>query len=492
MTAEASGPALGGTLSVLDAARDAPDRLALIADGTAITFAELAARVEGRLAALAGAGLLDPRGERPVSLDAHPSADVVVTVLALLHAGTPFLPLHPRLTAPEQAALEERTGAVRVAPGDLPSGAPAAALSAVTEGERIAALIATSGSSGSPRVARLSHRALLASARASTAHIGVEEADRMLLALPLAHVGGLMVLVRTLVARRTLVLFDPGPSLLGRLPALARALVEQRITQLSVVPAVLDRLLEPEVGLVPGSLRVVLVGGAACSPRVLSRAHERGLPVLTTYGLTEACAQVATRPYAERHAPPRDGAPSAVGVPLPGVELRAVEGVVELRGPSLFSGYAGEPGSDPAGAWFRTGDRGVVTPQGELVIHGRAGDLIITGGENVDPVEIEAALESLPDVAEACVLGLPDPTFGESIGVVFVPARPAAKPENVLIDLQSTLARHKLPRRWLAVGALPKLPSGKLDRRRVRERHQADLAGMPVQMLAPVRAPASS
>jgi acyl-CoA synthetase (AMP-forming)/AMP-acid ligase II len=251
--------------------------------------------------------------------------------------------------------------------------------------------------------------------------------------------------------------------------------VEHRVTQLSLVPALLDRLLSTEIVLAPGSLRAVLVGGAPCSYRVLALAHERGLPVLTTYGLTEACAQVATRRYAERHrAPSPDGAP--VGVALPGVGLRIVDGVVELRGPTLFSGYAGEPATDPAGVWFRTGDRGALTPEGELTILGRLTDVIITGGENVDPLEVEAALERLPGVLEACVLGVPDPTFGETVGVLFVPKEPAPKPENLLIDLQDRLARYKLPRRWLAVPELPRLPSGKLDRRRARERHHAHVA----------------
>lgn len=475
---------LGNSLSVYDAARDAPERLALVSDGVTLTFAELAERTGRRLAALAAAGALDAGGKRPVSFDAHPSLDVLETVLALLHAGTPFLPLHPRLTEPEKQLLEQRAGAVRVVPSQLAAPSSSSDVPAWHEPERIAVLVPTSGSTGTPRLARLSHRALLAGAHASAAHLGVTEDDRTLLALPLGHVGGLMTFVRALVGRRTLVPFDPGTSLLARLPALARALVEHRVTQLSLVPTLLDRLLAPEVGLVPGSLRVVLVGGAACSPSLLARAHERGLPVLTTYGLTEACAQVATRRYAERYQPPPADSPAPVGVALPGVQLRIVDGVVELAGPTLFSGYAGDPASDPTGVWFRTGDRGDLTPEGELVLRGRVSDVIITGGENVDPVEVEAALEALPGVAEACVLGLPDSTFGESISVLFVPQGPAVKPERLLAELAERVARYKLPRRWLAVPELPRLPSGKLDRQGARARHQADVARLPVLALA--------
>jgi O-succinylbenzoic acid--CoA ligase len=215
---------------------------------------------------------------------------------------------------------------------------------------------------------------------------------------------------------------------------------------------------------------------------LLVRAYERGMPVLTTYGLTEACAQVATRRYPERlHAPPPEAEPATIGVALPGVGLRSVDGVVEISGPTLFSGYAGDPTSDPGGGWFRTGDRGEVTDEGELILRGRASDVIITGGENVDPVEVEAALEALPGIREACVFGVPDETFGETISVVFVPHGAPSKPEDLLTALQDRLARYKLPRRWLAAAELPRLPSGKLDRRSVRERYANELASpMPI------------
>jgi o-succinylbenzoate---CoA ligase len=472
-------PALGSTLSVLDAAHDEPSRLALLADATALTFAELAERVERRLAGLEAAGVLDPDGQRAVSLDAHPTLEVLETVLALLHAGTPFLPLHPRLTPPEKEQLEALAWANRITPGALPATAPPvpAARFAFAK-ERIAALVATSGSTGTPRLARLSHRALLAGAHASATHLGVTDDDRTLLALPLAHVGGLMTFIRALVGRRTLVPFDPGASLLGRLPELAQALVQHQITQLSVVPALLDRLLSPDVGLVPGSLRAVLVGGAPCSRPLLVRAHERGLPVLTTYGLTEACAQVATRRYTERHQPsPPEDAPATIGVALPGVELRVVDGVLELRGPTLFSGYAGISGSNPAGAWFRTGDRAVITPEGELALQGRVSDVIITGGENVDPVEVEAALEALAGITEACVIGLPDATFGEIVAAVYVAAESPLDQEAALRDLRTRLAPHKLPRLLVPVPSLARLSSGKVDRRRVRADLSADHDG---------------
>jgi acyl-CoA synthetase (AMP-forming)/AMP-acid ligase II len=195
------------------------------------------------------------------------------------------------------------------------------------------------------------------------------------------------------------------------------------------------------------------------------RAHALGMPVLTTYGLTETCGQVATRPYAERLTPPPRDDLAASGVPLPGVFVHTVGDVIEVRGQTLFSGYVGEPGSSPGTGWFRTRDRGHFDARGALVVTGRTSDLVITGGENVDPVEVEAALVSLPGIDAACVLGVPDPTFGEAVAALIVTTNEAPKSvEAIRSALESRLASYKLPRRVAVVGSLPSLVSGKIDR----------------------------
>jgi len=465
-------------LSIFDAAREAPGQLALIDGLTALSFEALAERVARRLGELDRARCLDQAGERPVAVVATPGLATLETLLALLHAGTPVLPLHPRLTEAERRALIGTTGAVDEPPAESKEErrTPPPASS---DSERIAALVPTSGSTGAPRLARLSHRALAAAADASARHLGVEDNDRTLLALPLAHVGGLMVPIRALVARRAVVLFDPGASLLGRLDALGAELRARAVTQLSLVPAVLDRLLAPELAFSPApELRALLVGGAGTPHELHLRAHERGIPVLTTYGLTEACSQVATRRYAERFAAPTPG--GSVGVPLSSVAVRAVGGVLEVRGPTLFSGYAGDPTSDPGTDWYRTGDLGSVTDEGEVSVTGRATDLIVTGGENVDPLEVEAVLASLPGVAAACVVALPDATFGQTVAALFVrrtPGTPAAR--ELFAGISARLARHKCPRRLLAVDGLPLLPTGKVDRRRAADLHRSALLALP-------------
>jgi O-succinylbenzoic acid--CoA ligase len=468
------------TLSVFDASREEPERTALIADDVTVTFRELAERVERRMGELVAAKAIDEEGTRPVAVVMTPTLATIETLFALFAAGTPALLLHTRGTQNERAGLVERAQAV-LDPPEMSGDVPHVAVDERPDLERTAVIVPTSGTTGTAKLARLSHRALVAAARGSAAHLGVEPDDRWLVALPLAHVSGLSILTRSLVARRTVVLFDPEGPLFQRLDPLARALDEHDVTLVSLVPAVLDRLLAEPVSFRPGpKLRAVLLGGAPASRELLVRAHARSVPLLTTYGLTETSAQVATRLYAERFAPPppNDLVPS--GVPLPGVLVHTVGGVIEVRGPTLFSGYVDEPDSNPRGGWFRTRDRGYFDENGALVVTGRTSDVIITGGENVDPAEVEAALLSLPGIDSACVLGLPDPTFGELVAALLVTSsNSTVTVDDLRLALTERLASYKLPRRAAVVEALPVLASGKLDRAAARTLAQSTFRVAP-------------
>lgn len=456
------------TLSIFDAARDEPDELAIVAGNEALTFSEVATRVERRLGELHAAGALDPDGQRPVAVVARPTLATFVTVLALFAAGTPVLVMHPRATTAEIAALTARAGAVSEPNGG--SGGPVPLL-APFDAERIAALVPTSGSTGTPRIVRLSHRAFLAAAAASAENLGIER-DRWLLALPLAHVGGLGAVARSLVNRRAVILFEPERSLLAELPAFVACGEAHGATLVSLVPTILDRLLAPPVAWrPPASLRAVLLGGAAIPRALVRRARAAAIPVLPTYGMTESCAQIATGRYASRLEPVSAGHdlfPS--GPPLPGSEVRIAGGVLEVRSASLFSGYLGEPATDPLRGWFRTNDRAIQGQEEELIVLGRASDLIITGGENVDPLEVEAALESLPGIERAFVFGTPDPTFGEVVTARLVTNSAPPSARDLAAPLGERLASYKLPRLVEPVAELPLTPAGKLDRRAARSR----------------------
>lgn len=458
-------------LSIFAAAREAPQRLALIDRSGALTFAQLAARTEPLARALVRV--------RPAALSLAPRAtlDDVLWLYAAFATGTPVLLLHTRGVAAESARMQSLCGATPAS--EVSEDAPRAAdgdandaqggLNTRLDDEAPLAYIPTSGSTGAARLVRLSRRAVVVSAHASARNLGWQEDDRWLLCLPLAHTGGLSIVIRTLIARRAIVLFDAGEAgLLADPSQLQRALREQAATLISLVPTVLDRLLD--IDFRPGlKLRGVLVGGAGCSPALAARAHAAGVPLLTSYGLTETASQVVTRPYAQRYEPlaVHAGCVSA-GQPLDGVELRLdASGRIALRAPSLFSGYVGEdaPALDAAG-WLVTNDLGWRDADGALYVRGRSDDVIVTAGENVDPLEVEAALRDLPEVDDACVFGVASERFGQIVAALIVTGNARlADADALAASLVGRLARHKLPRRILRVAALPLTPSGKVDRR---------------------------
>ena len=402
--------------------------------------------------------------------------ETVVTLLALLEDRVSFVLVHPRWTRAERDRAIAAAGAcVCVESGGALAAVPAPAVASNPSVDRGAGIVFTSGTTGQPRGAVLRRAALRASARAHAEAMGWRSDDRWLLSLPTAHVGGLMIVVRCLHARRTVVVggrrasgsFDAAETL--------RVVERDRVTLLSVVPTMLARLVQA-TRRPPPSLRAVLVGGAGAPPALMERAREGGWPVFATYGLTEACSQVATeRP---------GGTPGGVGTALPGIEVRVaapdgfagtiqVRGPIQVRGESLFDGYLGaEPGAPlerpfEADGWFDTGDLGAIGEDGRLQVFGRRSDRIVSGGENVDPAEVEAAVVEWPGAAAACVVGLEDEEWGERVGAVLVPAagfEALGGLAGLGRHLGGRLAGFKRPRCWRVVDALPLAASGKVDR----------------------------
>ncbi len=436
--------------SILDAASETPERMALIDDEGALTFAALADAVRPFLAPLRELG-----SDARVALTPDRDRTSIVRLLAAIEAQVPVVLLHPRWSAAERArALALTSPALQLNALPLDASTPAEAIEHTEhDPARALALVFTSGTSGAPRAAVLSRRALSAACDASADALGWQHDDRWLLAMPLAHVGGLSIVLRCLKARRTVVLHQ-GPLEASALRATAQ---RHRCTLVSLVPTMLRRWLEAPGAALP-SLRVVLVGGAACPSALLERAIASGLPVRPTYGLTEMCAQVAT---------PRGSAtdPSiGVGPPLRGVELELRDERIFVRGPSLFDGFFGESSPlDPRG-FYDTGDHGRLDEAGNLHVLGRRTDLIVSGGENVYPAEVEAALEALDGIEAACVFGLPDPEWGEAVCALCV-SRDARPIDEVRASLSGRLAPFKRPRHIGYVAQLPALPNGKPDRR---------------------------
>jgi O-succinylbenzoic acid--CoA ligase len=470
------------------AARDGA-RLALRDDHRALDFAGLRAHARRRAAGLARAGV--GPGARVATL-----LPTGVELVALLHAldalGATLLPLHLRLTHEEHAfqladaeprllvhggepwaerahALGETTDVPVAAVASL-DGAALAPSGDVHE-ERPLALVYTSGTTGRPKGARLSRRAFRASAAAAAALLGARPDDVALACLPLYHVGGLSLLTRAVLAGSAVRLhehFDPE--------RVGRALDEEGITTVSLVPTMLERVLDARGDRPPPrSLRLVLLGGGAAPEGLLARAAAARFPVAPTYGLTEAASQVATRP------PGRRGGL----IPLPGLDVRVRDddgaplpaghaGEIVLRGPTLFSGYHRRPEATDAAlrhGWLRTGDVGVLDTSGGLRVLDRRADLIVSGGENVYPAEVERVLLEHPDVADAGVAGVACGEFGErpAAWVVLRPGAGAlAGDDGDLVRFcRERLAPYKVPRAVHAVPALPRNALGKLQRARL-------------------------
>jgi len=309
----------------------------------------------------------------------------------------------------------------------------------------------------------LSRRAIHVAALASAANLGWYPADRWLLCMPLGHVGGLSVVVRCLIARKPVVLVPWS----GAVGPLLDALERHAVTLISLVPTMQRRIIDEQPTYrFPPSMRAVLLGGDAASPSLLADAAARAMPVLTTYGMTEACAQVATQRPGEACS-----VEAGVGRPLAGVELRIIDGEVHIRGPMLMSGYfpVGEgPSPFLDGGWFPTGDLGEIDPSGRLHLRGRKSDRLITGGENVDPLEVERVLATCPGVASACVFGVPDERWGQIIAAALVPTDPQEPPAlaSVAAHVTQRLARFKCPSAYAICGEFVVNASSKVDRKR--------------------------
>ncbi|HEU5077145.1 MAG TPA: class I adenylate-forming enzyme family protein [Polyangiaceae bacterium] len=466
---------------VFAAAREVPDRIALVEPGRSWSYAELALLSGQALAWLRARGVSRAGDATPaaVAVLAHPTPHQIAMTFALMAAGVPCLPVHPRLTEPERTALVVHAQAslyVDTAWQHEPAASTSQPAFPSRSGasEAPLALVQTSGTTAGPRLALLSERAFRSSAAAHAAHLGWTRTDRWLLALPFAHIGGLSILTRCLAARSTVALpvFASGAGAGGSAAQVAGSLEPLGVSLLSMVPTQLEQLLELSGWRTPSSLRAVLVGGAAANEATLTRARARGLPVLPTYGMTETCSQICTRAVAP------ESAEAGVGRPLSGVELAIVDGEIHVRGATLFSGYWGDPEQYTPSTWFPTGDLGSVDDHGCLHVLGRLADRIISGGENVNPLEVERVLGPCVAPRRLCIFGREDSLWGEQVALAIEgPADPALI-ERVTQTAQDRLAGFKRPRLVAFVERLPELAPGKVQRRALVESRSLPLIRM--------------
>jgi len=343
-------------------------------------------------------------------------------------------------------------------PPELGAGTPLATAED-NSADPTALVVATSGSTGEPKGVLLPGSALRASATATAGRLG--GAGGWLLALPAYHVGGLQVLVRSLLAGVEPVVLDLGagfdPAAFAR--AARRALDRPGRRYTALVPTQLVRLLDAGGAAVEAltGFDAVLLGGAAAAPQLLERARRAGVAVVATYGMTETC-----------------GGCVYDGVSLDGVSWElAGDGRVRLRGPVLARGYRLRPDLTAwafAGGWFTSADLGTAGPGGRLVVHGRADDVLVTGGVNVSALAVEQALAAHPAVTQAAVVGVPDVEWGQRVVAYVVPSDSLLPPtgDELRQHVARRLSRAAAPAEVRVVAALPELASGKLDRSALR------------------------
>lgn len=468
------------------AARHAPGEAALVGDAGTLTWGALAERVEQvaaalqRLAtedALAGNDRVGDAGKlRPHAVALRPERDDVVVLLAHAVAGIALLPLHPALPEADAARLAATAGARRLTLAqclqDAPSATAAQSANPPAPGAPQADddlfLVPTSGSSGTPKVARLTHRAVLAAAAALTERLPFGPQDRWILTLPLSHVGGLSVITRCLCARRTIVLVPRFTE-----DAVWTAMARDGGTRLSAVPAIADRLLHADHRGRLARLSLMMLGGQA-APLALRRAlAEAGTPAVASYGLTESCAAATCESPADagRLLPGCGTALRGVAVTIAGEDGTALPagtpGRILLASPALLAGYAGQPElpvCDAAGG-LDTGDLGWLNEHGRLHVQGRRAEVIVTGGEKVVPGVVEAALREHPGVRDAVVFGRPDARWG-AVVCAAVEGTAALHEDATLPALLATLLPPwSRPRQMAVFDALPRLNTGKVDRR---------------------------
>jgi O-succinylbenzoic acid--CoA ligase len=401
------------------AANDRPDATALIAGAASWSFADLL----GNALALAGqlgnvSGPLSTTGDS-LTLARH--------AYACSLSARPYWPLAPGLTPPPGAAP---------VPG-------------------VALIISTSGSEGQPRPVLLGNAQLDAAAAASNTRLPLAPGDLWLNCLPLYHIGGQSILWRCARAAAGVLLHDGFVA-----ERVAEDLASRPVTHISLVPAMLARLLELGVR-PPPSLRVALIGGAALALPLYEKARAAGWPLYPSYGMSETAAQVATHT-------PADGPwhPGLVGRPMPGHEIRlAADRRIHIRGPQVMLGYLDGGGIDADG-WLGTSDLGAIDGEGRLTVAGRADDMLISGGRNVHPLEVESCLAACPGVRDVAVTGEADPVWGDRVVALVVGDATA---DDLLAHARRHLSSAALPRRILFLEHLPRNATGKLERAALRQ-----------------------
>lgn len=483
-----------------------PQHEAISCGSESWSFRELNARADATASRLRALGVQP--GDR-VALLAANSAAFAQVVFGVIRAGAVLVPLNLRLSRPEiewqigdcepallitdrpewlaettaaneatpHSSAEEKAPPAIVALADIAVAPQVDAPPSVNvshDTDAVLTILYTSGTSGRPKGAMLTHGNFYWSAFGSMAQLGVHQDDRWLATLPLFHVGGLSILFRSVINGTTAVVheaFDPVRA--------NRAIDEEGVTLISVVSTMLLRMLEARNNRpFPATLRCVLLGGGPVPQELIDKGLQLGIAIAQTYGLTETTSQATTLLLAEIVS--RAG---SAGKPLLPTEVRIERddgsvadvnetGEIVVRGATVSPGYwrrAEESAKALRGGWLHSGDAGYQDADGYLYVVDRRDDLIVTGGENVYPAEVESILSTHPAVREAGVFALTDPRWGQSVAAaVCLREGVSMTPEALQVFCRERLAAYKAPRHVFFTTELPRTASGKLLRRELR------------------------
>ena len=427
-----------------------PERVALVADGIATTYTELEVEAQHAARRLTAYGV---RRGATVAMTMRGGREQVVLIHALMKTGSILMPLSPRLSPEERSrALKQSKASVDLdEPDRLTQTEADMPLLGEHDMEDIHCHILTSGSSGTAHTVGLTYGNHLFSAMGSAYRIGVDPEDRWLCALPLSHISGLSIVMRSVIYGTTMVLHDGFD-----VDRVAASIPEENISVISMVSTMLLRLLDAGADL--SAPRAILVGGGPVPKAALERALDQGANVIQTYGLTETCSQVTTLEVSDSRRKV-----GSVGRPLLTSHLRILDGEILVQGPTVST-----PALDSDG-WLHTGDVGRIDDDGFLFVDGRIDEMIITGGENVVPAEVEDVLVQHPEILEAAVVGRPDPEWQQAVSAVVVLRNGGSIDIGDVKDhCAGLLASYKVPKTVEVVESLPRTPSGKILRSSLR------------------------
>lgn len=459
-----------------------PDKTALISDEQELTYKQLDERISRTVSALTELGLQS--GSKAAVLGSH-NAEFIILILSLWRIGAVPVPLNNRLKDDELKTilriadpfilLIDKTSGRKIESEYTQTAFPLAGESSQPEIQQLNStdqagiVIFTSGTTGIPKGVVLTVNNILSSAGLTNKILLPEKDDAWLCSLPFYHIGGIMIFVRALTAGLTVIIPDSPDT-----NSIASSIEKHRPSFASLVPTQLARLMENQIK--PRSVKKLLLGGGPVDNKLANNAVTEGWRILKVYGSSETCSMFTGLSINEN-----TEKLSSAGLPLPGNSLRIVNeerqelppwetGEIAVSGPTIFREYLNnkeETEKRLQNGYYYTGDIGYTDDEGFLFIESRRTDLIISGGENISPAELETALLNITGIDKACVIGVPDEEWGQIPAAVLKSSLPLTE-VYILDNLRTVLASYKLPKRFFFVEDMPENEMGKINRNKLR------------------------